>query len=138
MGKITVGDWRKDSSGPMQVVSGPIGREKVHYEPPAAPRLRAEMRAILRWFNARDNTDPVLKAAIAHLWFVTIHPFDDGNGRMARAITDLMLARSGSRRRSGRNSVNVRRIPRCAISMTSSIAAFSPRTRQADEVPAIR
>jgi Fic family protein len=94
MSKITIGAWRNDRSGPMQVVSGPIGRERVHYEAPAAPRLRADMRAFLRWFNTRDSTDLVLKAAIAHLWFVTIHPFDDGNGRIARAITDLMLARS--------------------------------------------
>jgi Fic family protein len=94
MSKITVGAWRTDSSGPMQVVSGPIGRQRVHYEAPAASRLRAEMRPFLRWFNAHDNTDLVLKAAIAHLWFVTIHPFDDGNGRIARAIADLMLARS--------------------------------------------
>jgi Fic family protein len=94
MSKITVGAWRTDQTGPMQVVSGPIGRSRVHYEAPAASRLRPEMRAFLRWFNARDNLDPVLKAAIAHLWFVTIHPFDDGNGRIARAITDLMLARS--------------------------------------------
>src|ERR1700722_266330 len=92
--KITIGAWRNDRSGPMQVVSGPVGRERVHYESPAAPRLRAEMRAFLRWFNTGDSTDLVLKAAIAHLWFVTIHPFDDGNGRIARAITDLMLARS--------------------------------------------
>jgi Fic family protein len=94
MSKIAVGAWRNDGSGPMQVVSGPIGRQRVHYEAPAASRLHSEMRGFLRWFNARDNTDPVLKAAIAHLWFVTIHPFDDGNGRIARAVTDLMLARS--------------------------------------------
>jgi Fic family protein len=94
MSKITVGAWRNDNSGPMQVVSGPIGRQRVHYEAPAASHLRAEMRAFLRWFNAHDNIDPVLKAGIAHLWFVTIHPFDDGNGRIARAVADLMLARS--------------------------------------------
>jgi Fic family protein len=94
MSKITVGAWRTGNSGPMQVVSGPVGRHRVHFEAPAASRLRTEMRVFLRWFNARDNLDPVLKAAIAHLWFVTIHPFDDGNGRIARAITDLMLARS--------------------------------------------
>ncbi len=94
MSRITVGGWRKDSSGPMQVVSGPIGRERVHYEAPAASRLRAEMRTFLRWFNRDDRMDPVLKAGVAHLWFVTVHPFDDGNGRIARAITDLMLARS--------------------------------------------
>jgi Fic family protein len=93
-GKITVGAWRTDSSGPMQVVSGPLGRERVHYEAPAASLLDAEMHEFLRWFNAHDNMDLVLKAAVAHLWFVTIHPFDDGNGRIARAIADLMLARS--------------------------------------------
>lgn len=92
--KIAVGAWRKDDAGPMQVVSGPIGREKVHYEAPAAPRLENEMRAFLRWFNGPLETDPVLKAGIAHLWFVTVHPFDDGNGRIARALTDLLLARS--------------------------------------------
>jgi Fic family protein len=94
MSRITVGDWPDDRSGPMQVVSDPIGHERVHYEAPSAPRLRAEMRAFLRWFNTDDTMDMVLKAAIAHLWFVTIHPFDDGNGRIARAVTDLMLARS--------------------------------------------
>jgi len=94
MSKITVGGWRNDSSGPMRVVSDPIGRQRVHYEAPAASLLHGEMHAFLRWFNGRDNMDPVLKAAIAHLWFVTIHPFDDGNGRIARAITDLVLARS--------------------------------------------
>jgi Fic family protein len=78
----------------MQVVSGPIGRERVHYEAPVATRLDKEMEAFLDWFNAEASIDPVLKAGIAHLWFVTIHPFDDGNGRIARAITDMALARS--------------------------------------------
>lgn len=94
MGKICVGQWRDDKTGPMQVVSGPIGREKVHYEAPSAKRISGEMRTFLTWFNRKDSTDPVLKAAIAHLWFVTIHPFDDGNGRIARALTDMLLARS--------------------------------------------
>lgn len=94
MGKIRVGKWRDDKTGPMQVVSGPIGREKVYYEAPAAIRLNGEMRAFLVWFNRKDSTDPALKAALAHLWFVTIHPFDDGNGRIARALTDMLLARS--------------------------------------------
>jgi Fic family protein len=94
MSKIVAGAWRDDGLGPMQVVSGPLGRERVHYEAPAAPRLEAEMRAFLRWFNTNDRNDLVLKAGIAHLWFVTIHPFDDGNGRIARAIAELMLARS--------------------------------------------
>ncbi len=92
--KISVGAWRKDLGGPMQVVSGPYGRERVHYEAPAAPRVNEEMVAFLRWFNASDGTDLVMKSGIAHLWFVTIHPFDDGNGRIARALTDLLLARS--------------------------------------------
>jgi Fic family protein len=94
MTKITVGGWRNDKSGPMQVVSGPIGRERVHYEAPAASLLDREMGAFLDWFNAEPSIDTVLKAAIAHLWFVTIHPFDDGNGRIARAIADMALARS--------------------------------------------
>jgi len=94
MSKIIVGTWRKDVGGPMQVVSGPIGREKVHYQAPAAVRVDGEMRTFLRWFNRTEDTDPVMKAGIAHLWFVTIHPFDDGNGRIARALTDLLLSRS--------------------------------------------
>jgi Fic family protein len=94
MRKIKVGAWRDDSDGPMQVISGPIGRERVHFEAPAASRLEAEMHGFLDWFNAASDIDPVLKAGVAHLWFVTIHPFDDGNGRIARAIADLCLARS--------------------------------------------
>ncbi|WP_426031971.1 Fic family protein [Cypionkella sp. TWP1-2-1b2] len=94
MTRITVGAWRKDQTGPMQVVSGPMGRERVHFEAPAAQRLDAEMQAFLDWFNSAATVDPVLKAALAHLWFVTIHPFDDGNGRIARAIADMALARS--------------------------------------------
>lgn len=95
MHRITVGDWRKDDNGPMQVVSGPIGRERVHYQAPVAARLDKEMKAFLKWFNRkRIDVDPVLMAGIAHVWFVTIHPFDDGNGRIARAIADMALARS--------------------------------------------
>jgi Fic family protein len=93
MRKIIVGDWRDDANGPMQVVSGPIGRETVHYTAPAAEKLPNEMRAFLQWFESSKTTDPVLDAAIAHLWFISIHPFDDGNGRIARAISDLALAR---------------------------------------------
>lgn len=78
----------------MQVVSGPIGHEKVHYKAPVADRLDGEMAAFLDWFNAPPTTDPVIKAAIAHFWFVTIHPFEDGNGRIARAIADMALARA--------------------------------------------
>ena len=92
--RIIVGGWRDDASGPMQVVSGPVGKEKVHYEAPAAPLLPGEMVRFLAWANAPDRTDAVLKAALAHLWFVTLHPFDDGNGRIARAISDWQLARS--------------------------------------------
>lgn len=94
MRKITVGAWREDASGPMQVVSGPVGRERVHYEAPPAANLKAEMKAFLEWFNRVEHLDLVLKAAIAHLWFVTIHPFEDGNGRIARAVTDMVLTRS--------------------------------------------
>ena len=97
MRKIIVGAWRDDTHGPMQVVSGPSGKEKVHYEAPAAPLLQEEMAAFLGWENDEaDDTDLVLRAAIAHLWFVTIHPFDDGNGRIARALADSALARSES------------------------------------------
>jgi Fic family protein len=92
MSKIVA--WRNELSGPMQVISGPFGRETIHYEAPAAGRLDAEMTAFLKWFNDESNTDLVIKAALAHLWFVTIHPFDDGNGRIARAIADMLLARS--------------------------------------------
>ncbi|MDD3891925.1 MAG: Fic family protein [Bacteroidales bacterium] len=92
--KITVADWRKDTTGPMQVVSGPMGKEKVHYQAPNSDRIEFEMKKFLQWFENDNDIDLVLKAAIAHLWFVTIHPFDDGNGRITRAITDMMLARS--------------------------------------------
>lgn len=94
MWKIVTGDWRSDASGPMQVVSGPMGRERVHYEAPHAGRIDREMQAFLIWYESPSPVDPVLRAAIAHLWFVTIHPFDDGNGRIARAIADMSLARS--------------------------------------------
>ena len=94
--RIIVGGWRDDSTGPMQVISGPIGRERIHYEAPAAGRIDEEIEAFLDWFNTGSDIDGVLKAALAHLWFVTIHPFDDGNGRVARAITDMALARSES------------------------------------------
>jgi len=94
MRRITVGAWRPASVGPMQVVSGPMGRERVHFEAPAAKRLRPEVSAFLNWFEAADEIDPVLKAGIAHFWFVTIHPFEDGNGRISRAIADMALARA--------------------------------------------
>jgi Fic family protein len=92
--RITVGAWRRAESGAMQVVSGPIGREKVHFEAPGHDRLKGEMSAFLKWLNSSAEMDLVLKSALAHFWFVTIHPFDDGNGRIARAIADMMLARS--------------------------------------------
>jgi Fic family protein len=94
MRKIKVGAWRDMNAGPMQVVSGPIGRERVHYEAPPAERLDDEIRAFLSWFEGKADIDPVLKAALAHFWFVTIHPFEDGNGRIARTIADMALARS--------------------------------------------
>jgi Fic family protein len=94
MRKIIVGAWRDDATGPMQVVSGPIGKEKVHFEAPAAPVLPDEMARFFAWANEADRTDAVLRAGLAHLWFVTVHPFDDGNGRLARAIADWQLARS--------------------------------------------
>ena len=92
--KIIVGAWRDDSKGPMQVVSGPIGHEKVHFEAPKAKRLEAEMGKFISWAHKKSDIDPVLRSALAHLWFVTIHPFDDGNGRIARAIADWALAQS--------------------------------------------
>ena len=92
--KIAVGRWRDDAHGPMQVVSGPIGKEEVHYEAPPAARLQGEMAKFLAWFNRETNVDPVIQAGLAHLWFVTLHPFDDGNGRIARAIADMQLTRS--------------------------------------------
>jgi Fic family protein len=92
--KIITGKWRNDSTGPMQVVSGALGKEKVHFQAPPATQIENEMRIFLDWFNLEQNTDLVLKAAIAHLWFVTIHPFEDGNGRVSRALSDMQLARS--------------------------------------------
>jgi Fic family protein len=94
MSRIRVGAWRDDGSGPMQVVSGPVGRERVHYEAPPAARVPAEMEKFLAWFETPGSADPLLVAGLAHLWFVTIHPFDDGNGRIARAIADMALARA--------------------------------------------
>ncbi len=94
MRRIVVGAWRTATSGPMQVVSGPVGREKVHFVAPAAERVASEMRRFLQWFESGPTLDPVIRAGVAHLWFVTIHPFEDGNGRIARAIADLALARA--------------------------------------------
>ncbi len=94
MSPIRVGQWRDDVSGPMQVVSGPIGKQKVHFEAPPASRLPIEITAFLRWFESGQEENPLLKAGLAHLRFVTLHPFDDGNGRIARAIGDMALARA--------------------------------------------
>jgi Fic family protein len=94
MKPIRVGKWRDDSAGPMQVISGPVGKEQIHFEAPAAGKLNQEIDRFLDWFNGNTEAEWVAKAGIAHLWFVTIHPFDDGNGRIARAIADMALARS--------------------------------------------
>jgi len=96
MRRITVGAWRPADIGPMQVVSGPMGRERVHFEAPTADRLQREVSAFIDWFEAADGIDPVLKSGIAHFWFVTLHPFEDGNGRISRAIADMALARAES------------------------------------------
>lgn len=94
LSKIRVGTFRDDASGPMQVVSGPIGRQQIHFEAPPADQLDAEVTRFIEWANARTPDHPLLKAGLGHLWFVTLHPFDDGNGRIARAIGDLLLARA--------------------------------------------
>jgi len=91
---ITIGNWRNDLNGPMQVVSGAIGKERVHFEAPSAGVLNAEISRFIQWANEKNAIPPIIKAGIAHLWFVTIHPFDDGNGRIARAIGDLFLSRA--------------------------------------------
>ena len=109
MHKILVGQWRDDSGGPMQVVSGPMGRQKVHYEAPPAGRLPEDMARFLAWFEAPGDVDPLVIAGLAHLHFVTIHPFDDGNGRIARAIADMALARAdGSAQRFYSMSAQIR------------------------------
>jgi Fic family protein len=94
LSKIDVGAWRDDASGPIQVVSGPVGRQRVHFEAPPADFLEAEMNRFLGWVNGPPRQPPLIRAGLGHLWFVTLHPFDDGNGRMARAIGDLLLARA--------------------------------------------
>lgn len=94
LSRINVGAWRDDASGPMQVISGPIGRQRVHFEAPPADRIEAETRRFLDWINSPPKEPPLIRAALGHLWFVTLHPFDDGNGRVARAIGDLLLARA--------------------------------------------
>jgi len=108
--KIKAGRWRNDAHGSLRAVSGAIGKERVHYKAPEATRLDGEMNTFLQWFNDTTPLDPVLKAAIAHLWFVTLHPFDDGNGRIARAIADMQLARAdGSRQRFYSMSAQIQR-----------------------------
>ena len=97
MSRIRTGCWRDDAKGAMRVISGPVGHERVHFEAPAASRLEKEMAAFFDWFNHEDGTDLVLKAGVAHIRFVTIHPFEDGNGRIARALADMLLARSEER-----------------------------------------
>lgn len=92
--RINVGGWRDDSTGPMQVVSGPLGRQRMHFEAPPADRLQSETDRFINWANSASNEPPLIKAGLAHLWFVTLHPFDDGNGRIARAVGDLFLARA--------------------------------------------
>jgi Fic family protein len=110
MAPITVGAWRTDRSGPMQVVSDPLGHERIHYQAPPASAIGQEMRVLLAWLNRDKPIDAVLEAAVAHLWFVTIHPFEDGNGRIARAIADRSLARSEqSSRRFYSMSAQIRR-----------------------------
>ena len=94
MQKIITGEWRDDSTGPMRVISGPMGKETIHFEGPASNRLKTEMNEFFDWINKANSNDGVINAAISHLWFITIHPFEDGNGRIARAITDMMLCRS--------------------------------------------
>ncbi|MFT4194724.1 Fic family protein [Ottowia sp.] len=94
LAKITVGQWRDDAAGPMQVVSGPMNRRKVHFQAPPANALSAEMARFLTWANRETDEPALIKAGLAHLWFVTLHPFDDGNGRIARAVGDLFLARA--------------------------------------------
>jgi Fic family protein len=93
MVKISAGQWRDDARGPMQVVSGPVGQETVHFEAPPAEKLDKEMEAFISWINTEDQLDGILKAGLAHIWFVTIHPFEDGNGRIARTLTEMLLAR---------------------------------------------
>lgn len=94
MHRIRVGEWRNDETGPMQVVSGAMGKERVHFQAPDAARLPEEMQRFCKWFNEDSPIDPVIKAGVAHIWFISIHPFDDGNGRIARAITDMQLSKS--------------------------------------------
>lgn len=94
MCQVRTGAWRDDSTGPLQVVSGPLGKQRVHFQAPASSKVDGEMAAFLDWFDGTHPTNPIVKALLAHLWFLTIHPFDDGNGRIGRAILDMSLARA--------------------------------------------
>ena len=109
MHKIIVGAWRDDSEGPMQVVSGPVGRERVHFEAPPAEQISEESARFLEWFNQPKEIDPLLASGLAHLWFISLHPFEDGNGRIARAIADMVLAQGeNSSQRSYSMSAQIR------------------------------
>jgi Fic family protein len=113
LGRIRVGAWRNDAAGPMQVVSGPAHHPKVHFEAPPAARLKDEMATFVAWANAGTGEPALIKAGLAHLWFVTVHPFDDGNGRIARALGDLFLARAdGSPQRFYSLSAQIQRVRR--------------------------
>lgn len=107
--RITIGAWRMDSTGPMQVVSGAMGEERVHFQAPDSKRIESEMMSFIDWFNLNESLDLVIKAGVAHLWFLTIHPFDDGNGRLARALADMLLAKAdGSSQRFYSMSAQIR------------------------------
>jgi Fic family protein len=130
MRRIAVAGWRRAETDPMQVVSGPVGHEKVHFEAPRAKRLQKEMKDFLKWFNSGEG-DPTLKAAIAHVWFVTIHPFEDGNGRIARAIADMQLTRSeGSIQRFYSMSVQIRKERKEYYRVLEKIQSLSWRNQE--------
>ena len=125
--KIIIGNWRNDKTGPMQVVSGGMGREKIHYQAPPASKLKSEIEKFLKWFNGNDELDPVLKAGIAHLWFLTLHPFEDGNGRIARAIADMQLSRAdGNNQRFYSMSAQIRLIRNKYYSMLEKTQRNKP------------
>lgn len=141
MKRITVGAQRTDESGPMQVVSGPIGKERVHFEAPAAECLEVEMQRFLEWFNDSSEVDPILRAAIAHLWFVTIHPFDDGNGRIARATMPMTHFRVYSiKQNSGSTSTRIPLTNGSGISLTdcSMILKNTLRLRSTSGSPSVQ
>ena len=139
MRPIRGGQWRDDADGPMQVVSGPVARQRVHYAAPPAARLADEMSAFLGWFEGSHATDPVLAAGVAHLWFVTVHPFEDGNGRIARALADMALARS---EKSPERAIGNARNTLAAVSTTSATSsrrtAPSPAARSVPSRPGSR